>query len=316
MRRGLCATMMPMQTPPLIDPVYYEAAPPAWVASLQAFRQQHSLRYFAWQDADWTYYDIGEGPAILLVPGSGGDAELYFRYFIGLSAYFRVIAPNIPASVQRIDVAAIGLQGLLEYLALPRVHVIGMSFGGMLAQVFMRRFPTSVHHIILAQTTVPAEHIAARIRMQQGFLRLYPDFVQRPLMTRSVTRALRQAPDPAPREEREFWAACYTEMYARRFRRRELLARAALSLSFHTQTNFRGSDMQGWRGRMLLIQADQDEVISEGERGALLGMYPSAYMQELENSSHLAPILQSEALIASMGRFLLPEELDDDAETA
>jgi hypothetical protein len=60
---------------------------------------------------------------------------------------------------------------------------------------------------------------------------------------------------------------------------------------------------------MLIIQSSADDVIGEGDRGALLGMYSRAYVQTLEGYDHLAPILAADELLSSITNFLMrPEE--------
>ena len=60
----------------------------------------------------------------------------------------------------------------------------------------------------------------------------------------------------------------------------------------------------------MLIESGNDDVISEGDRGAIKGMYPRAFVQTLEEYDHLAPILASEQMSQSMVRFLRKEELN------
>lgn len=91
------------------------------------------------------YHDVGSGPPVLLLHGSGPGVTAWANWrgtIAQLSPEFRVVAPDLagfgyspmPVDTQwdlRLWVGQI--RGLLDALALERVSVVGNSFGGALA---------------------------------------------------------------------------------------------------------------------------------------------------------------------------------------
>ncbi len=279
-------------------------------ARLQQFRKQTPLQQAELGGHQWSYYEVGD-PAedpLLLLHGSGGKAEAMFRYIEGFSANFRVIAPDLPASISKMPDAIAGLQALLAHVGIQRAHLVGFSFGAMLAQMFIRRFPDSVLDMILTHTVIPSQHLAERANMQRALIAFYPEPLLLWLSRRSFRTNLRKSQTPASPSERSFWQQYFEEIYSGHYRKRDFLARSRLTCQYHLENRFSAKDLNAWNGSLLLIESSADEVIEEGDRGALKGMYPRAFVQTLEEYDHLAPLLAGDALLMSMTRFLLREE--------
>lgn len=109
------------------------------------------------------YYELaGEGPRLLFISGTGGDLRNKPNVFDGaLGRSFQVLAydqrglgrsekPDVPYSMaDYADDAA----GLLEAVGWDRAHVVGVSFGGMVAQELVLRHPDRVERLVLACTS-------------------------------------------------------------------------------------------------------------------------------------------------------------------
>jgi pimeloyl-ACP methyl ester carboxylesterase len=100
--------------------------------------------------------DTGRGPAVVLVPGLTGDAEV-FRYQIpALSATYRVIVPGLRvrfAGVEpRFDQYAHDLARVLDARGVRSACLLGLSFGGPIAIRFTTLYPNRVWALILTNT--------------------------------------------------------------------------------------------------------------------------------------------------------------------
>jgi 2-hydroxymuconate-semialdehyde hydrolase len=91
------------------------------------------------------YHDVGEGPPVLLIHGSGPGVSAFANWrltFRDLATSFRLLAPDM-LGFGYTDRAADGvytserwldqLVGFLDAMDVDRVHVIGNSFGGSMA---------------------------------------------------------------------------------------------------------------------------------------------------------------------------------------
>jgi len=276
-------------------------------ARLDDFRARHTAQSFQHERHQWQYYTAGqpETSAVLLLHGGGADAEAMFPYIERLSEKFYVIAPSFPASLRRMDDAVIGLRTLLAHLEITHAHLIGIAFGALIAQLFSRRFIETVQHLVLTHTVIPSDHLAAYVQTQRNLMLLYPA----PLLRWSARRAYRHniahSTTPANLEQRAFWQTYVENAYQQRITKRHLISRASLTAAYHTGDKFASNDLREWSGRLLIVESEADDVIGEGDRGALLGMYPQAYVQTLYGYDHLAPILAADEIASSIENFLL-----------
>jgi pimeloyl-ACP methyl ester carboxylesterase len=102
------------------------------------------------------YETAGEGR-----PGIGSNSRSWHRQLEELSRDFHVIAWDAPGYGRSSDPEgrpsmgyyAVKLGGLLDQLQLNRIHLLGHSFGGVVAQEFYRLYPERVSRLILADTT-------------------------------------------------------------------------------------------------------------------------------------------------------------------
>jgi 3-oxoadipate enol-lactonase len=109
------------------------------------------------------YYEIrGKGPRLLVISGTGGDLRRSPTIFeMPIARRFEILAydqrglgqtskPDIPYTM--VDYAD-DANALLDALGWDRCLVMGVSFGGMVAQEFALRYPHRVIRLVLACTS-------------------------------------------------------------------------------------------------------------------------------------------------------------------
>ncbi|MEE5092095.1 alpha/beta fold hydrolase [Xanthomonas euvesicatoria] len=107
------------------------------------------------------YHDVGTGPALVLLHGSGPGASGYSNYVRNiepLAEKFRVICPDLPgfgkSDMKPVSVPIPGwwtniIVGLLEKLGIEKAHFIGNSMGGMITLKLALEQPQRVDRMIL-----------------------------------------------------------------------------------------------------------------------------------------------------------------------
>ena len=113
------------------------------------------------------YYEIrGTGPRLLYISGTGGDLRRSPNAFDSpLTEHFEVLAYDQRGLGQtdKPDVAytmadyAADADGLLQALGWDECLVMGISFGGMVAQEFALRYPHRVQRLVLGCTSSGGE---------------------------------------------------------------------------------------------------------------------------------------------------------------
>ncbi len=108
------------------------------------------------------YYEVcGSGDPLVLVPGLGATSATWAPVARGLAGSSCVILPDnrgIGRSIPKrppktLEDFAVDLVELLDHLQLDRVHMLGLSLGGMIAQRFALDHPSRLDRLVLVSCT-------------------------------------------------------------------------------------------------------------------------------------------------------------------
>lgn len=152
----------------------------------------YPLRHVAVEGMRHAYRESGTGPPLVLISGILSDSRFWEPQLAGLDDAFRVIAWDAPGTGGSDDPDEdIGVGGYASMLrgflaatdAMP-AHLVGLSWGGVLALESYRRFPEAIGSLILADTyagwkgSLPAnEYEARRAAALRDLEQRPPDYV-------------------------------------------------------------------------------------------------------------------------------------------
>jgi len=141
--------------------------------------QQSSMLYTNVNGLSIAYQKAGTGPALILLHGFTQDSRVWKTQIESLSKYFTVIAWDAPGAGLSADPPdsftisnwADCLVRLLDSAGIIQAHILGLSWGGLLAQEFYHRYPARVLSLILADTyagwTGSLSDSIAKVRLQR-----------------------------------------------------------------------------------------------------------------------------------------------------
>lgn len=257
---------------------------------LAAFRAAHAVRRLTHGGREWRYYAAGNGDdTVLLLGGALGLAEFSFQTIGLLSPHARVVAPDYPP-VSSLDEMIDGLAALADAEGIPRAHVVGGSFGGIVAQALVRRAPARVASLVLSHTGVPD---GRRRRAGIAIFGMLPTALLRLALKARLGRTL-DAADP-------FWRRWF-EQAVDSLTKADIMSRIRLQAEFGA-AHYAAGDLDTWSGRILLIESADDPFFTAEARQRLHAIYPSAAVHEFKGTGHVAAILQPEAYVSVMTRF-------------
>ncbi len=266
-------------------------------ALLAEFRASHSVVQCRHAGETWRYRRVGVGTEpVLWLTGALGIGEFAFAQILALGDRFRILAPDYPP-VPSLDHMVEGLVAILDAEGLGAVHVISGSFGGMVAQHLVRRHPERVRSLVLSHTAAPesARAWVAMVRAVVGTLGLWPGWLVRALFRRRL-RGIFAVADP-------FWLRYFDSTVAG-LSKVDLLSRVRLAAEFAGQTGYGPHDLDGWLGRVLIMDADDDPHMPAATRVALRTLYPQGKVHSFAGTGHAAAIMNPEAYAQVIRRFL------------
>ncbi|PYS98631.1 MAG: hypothetical protein DMF65_10160 [Acidobacteria bacterium] len=253
---------------------------------------------------EWSYATGGRGrQTVLLLHGAVGGAETCALLAAALGDDYRTVAPTI-ADVQTLDEVCDAVSAILDREHVGRAHVFGGSFGGMVAQAFLKRRWRQVENLILLGAALPDPLAGARTERTMRMMRLLPFRLTRALLKAEIRKQL-SAPAPpelAVRvpELRERLA----EYFDRALTKETLLARVALGVDFNRNEVYNSDGHAEWAGRALIVESCDDPAVTSDERRRLREAYPRAMVCTFAGSGDMIPLLRLEELAEVVKAFL------------
>jgi pimeloyl-ACP methyl ester carboxylesterase len=244
----------------------------------------------------------GQGAPLVLLHGFLCDSRCWRPQLDGLCDRFRVVAWDAPGaglsadppeSFTTIDYARC-LAGLLDELGVERAHVVGLSWGGILAQAFYRLHPGRLRRLVLAGTYA-------------GWRGSLPE----PVWKERLETCLRDSTSPAQAVVAKLLPGMFTDRVSGAVRD-EL---SAIMSEFHP-VGFRAmarssaeTDTRDLLPRIhiptLLLWGDDDRRSPMHVAEQLHGAIPAAQLAIIPGAGHVSNMEQSEAFNARVRRFCL-----------
>jgi pimeloyl-ACP methyl ester carboxylesterase len=247
------------------------------------------------------YERAGSGPPLLLLHGIGSNSRSFRHQLTDLCDAFDVIAWDAPGYGGSDDPAPeCGLEdfadqavALLDSLNLSHAHLLGVSLGGVIAQLVYHRHPSRVRSLILVDTTagggsLPEPERSARVRQRlEALSRLGARGMAEQRAPHLVSRS---APASLVAELTEIMSEVRPAGYTT----------AAIALGASDLT-FRLSEI---RVPTLVVHGKEDKVVPLATARHLAATIPNARLVVLPDAGHVSNQEQPAAFNAAVRAFL------------
>jgi 3-oxoadipate enol-lactonase len=250
------------------------------------------------------YDSAGDGSAVVLTHGLGGDLGYWDATVDALAGHHRVLRWDVrgcgqsdaPPGPYSPELFADDLRHLLDALAVQRAHLIGISMGGVISQSFALRHPERVTSLVLVSTssevgpqaTANWQKLANRIE-QHGFDPRTAD------ASRSVAPAFAAAHPEILEQLKEQTLRNQPIAYA-------AAARAMSDYNFTAQ-------LAAVTAPTLILQGLNDQLTPPGGSVKLRRALSRAHLVMLPGAGHNIPIEQPGTFHAAVAAFLGAIEL-------
>lgn len=263
------------------------------------------MRILNLPDTKIAYEVRGSGEPLVLVPGFASGAWSWEWQLDELTKLFQVITFD-PGGVARselkmgndVSIAKIAddIAELLSELHIDAAHILGISFGGFVAQEFALRYPDRVRKLVLASTSfggpnhvMPSMDVLAAFSSTEGLNDL--DKIRKNLTTAFTTDFVRDHADEVDRfctlrELNEVPEEVYKQQLA-----------SALA--------FNAEDRIGEiRAETLVLTGDSDTVVPAENSRNLANAVPNAALGMIANGGHMAFVENASEFNSTVIEFL------------
>ena len=253
-------------------------------------------------DADIYYEERGRGPALMLVPGLGGQGAFWGSQVDDFARDFRVIVHDHRGAgrsthsriTYSVDQMAADTVALMDRLGIERAHYVGHSTGGAMGQTIAQDHPDRLLSLVLSATWPGPDAYFRRCFDTRKELLLHRGFES---YWRGSVVMLRppqwiSANDAALEEELARLLASVPPAEV-------LASRIDAIVRFD-----RRARLGEIRGPTLVVVAADDALTPPFYSEELAARIPGAKLAVLPTGGHFVPILQPEEYNATVGGFL------------
>jgi pimeloyl-ACP methyl ester carboxylesterase len=276
----------------------YADVSPTEMQRFQSFCSDCPYRQVTYDRVDWPYL-INErsGETLLLLSGALSIPDISWLTINHFAQTYRVIAPAYPA-VNTMEALVDGIAAILQREGIKQAHVLGGSYGGFVAQVFVRRYPGLTRSLVLSHTFPPDPANIKTIQKMASWMPLLPEGMLRWLMGKRLGALM-----PARAPEMSLFHAMFQELLFRRLTKPNLLSTINRTVDYYAQ-EYTPQDLVGWPGKVLLVMADDDPGTPESVRNAMSALYPGANLHLFHGTGHSTSVLKEQEYQQAIDQFL------------
>ena len=234
---------------------------------------------------DISYVRAGEGPPLVMLHGIGGNATQFQHQLDGLADALTVIAWDAPGYGGSADPGddwmmadyAGALAGWLDTLGLDRVNLLGQSWGGVLAQTFVGRYPERPRALVLSDTSMGGRSQSDDERLASLNARLSALESMTPAEMAAARTPAVLGPNPSAAVSREA-EAMMAQIRPSGYRRAAIALAEADTRSVHAHI----------RVPTLILAGEHDRIVPPSTAAALKAAIPGAQLVTIPNTGHLS----------------------------
>lgn len=240
------------------------------------------------------YRAYGAGEPVVLIPGLDGLTEFFADIVPELSRYYRVVLFELPlrgeadsADVEySFEYLAQDLKSVLDEQGIAAAHIVGESFGGVVAQTFALDEPAMVRSLTLI-SSAPYFEVSRKNRLLLPLFRITPMW----LFARVHLPDVCEPDDPAWAKRLFVRGASYAD-HASVFARAQIVSRVDLR-----------SRIAALTCPLLLVVGSLDRFTGDASR-ELAQRLPHAQLAVIEGAGHLCHMTKPHAFLEALLPFL------------
>jgi len=268
--------------------------------NLLEFRAKHPCKEITVAGVHWEYLVGGEGADVLLFLNGGlRIAETAFAYVQLFEPHYRVVVPTYP-SLWDIDEIVDGIVAILEQEEIQEVFVLGQSYGGMVAQVMVQRYPTRINKLVLSSTgPLSAPRIQRMVlSLILAFAPMLPNRMVKNLYKKSILQIL-----SVPESKQGFWKAYLDEIFEDRLSKADVLSHFRTGEDSLKKYGYNRAGIYHWSREVLVIGGEDDPVSSEEDRNTIIAFYPNTTLEVVSYAGHAVVLSQPDEYLARVKGF-------------
>ena len=243
---------------------------------LEAFRAAYPESAVEIDGREWRYIETrpadGDAPALIMLPGAFGAAELFWNQMAAHGDRIRIVSVTLPAAPEASQLAD-GVMALADHLDLERFSLLGTSLGGFIAQLVARDHSDRLDVLFVANSLVRSEHLGSLPSKAQAEAATGAELRAR------IVAGIEKAPETEPAHT--LLKATLLDHGARCLNDDMIKTRLVMVANLDEPAVPALPD-----DRIVLVECDDDKVITAEGRAYMRARYPQSAVHTLQGGGH------------------------------
>ena len=273
---------------------------------LKLFQEKYPCRTVIAGGTAFRYVLSGreDGKTLVFLNGGMNTLEMWMDYVDALSGDFRVLLFDYPQELRTNQTLVVGMHDFLQELGIESPIFVGASDGGMVAQIYVQRFPGETGGLILISTGGMDE---ATLRSLKRKYRLAPLMLWymkhcnyeklKPTLIKAGLGHLR-----SESAEEAAYARNMFETIFRDYEREKDVHISGLLVDLMNQKPVTAADFASLKGKILLILPDQDFFSGKMQQDLIRLMHDPEI--SYVSGGHLSTVLKVDDYVRAIRAFL------------
>ena len=273
---------------------------------LKPFEAAHPCAFITVDGARYRYLLHGKENARTLVLLNGGmnTLEMWMDYVDDLSRDYRVLLFDYPQELATNQALVDGMHAFFRKLGVQRPIFVGASDGGMVAQIYVQKYPGETGGLILISTGGMDENtlktLKRKYRLAPVMLWYMKHCNYEKLKPRLIRAGMRHVRDES--KEEIAYAQDMFETIFKDYKQEKDVHISGLLADLMRQKPVTAADFAALKGKILLILPNQDFFSGQMQQDLIQLMHQPKI--SYVSGGHLSTVLKAEDYIRTMRDFL------------
>ena len=273
---------------------------------LKRFTAAHPGANLTVDGAQFRYVLSGRenGRPLVFLNGGMNTLEMWMDYVDGLSEDYRVLLFDYPQQLRTNQALVAGMHAFFRALGIENPIFIGASDGGMVAQIYVQRYPGEAGGLVLISTGGMDEATLKSLKKKYRLAPLMLWYMKhcnyeklKPKLIRATMHHIRNESAEEIAYARDMFETIFQD-----YKQEKDVHISGLLADVMNQTPVTEADFAALEGRILLILPDQDFFSGKMQQDLVRLMHGPkiAYI----SGGHLSTVLRADAFVRTIREFL------------
>ena len=244
------------------------------------------------------------GKTLVLLNGGMNTLEMWMDYVEPLSRDYRVLLFDYPRELPTNQALVTGMHGFFREIGVEAPIFVGASDGGMVAQIYVQKYPGEAGGLILVSTGGMDANTLKTLRRKYRLAPLMLWYMKHcnyeKLKPKLIAASLKHIRNETPEEIA--YARDMFETIFRDYEQAKDVHISGLLADLMNQTPVTAADFDGLEGKILLILPDQDFFSGTMQQDLIRLMHDPKISHV--SGGHLSTVLKAEDYIRTIQEFL------------